>query len=264
MGQPCSVCNHHKRLEIDRLLVSNRSLASVTRQYGVSVGSLSHHRKNHLSRQMVKAKEVRDIFVSKNILGIVDDLLNISLNILKKTENKPKQYGIALKAIAESRRTIEFLYECSISYKEIQAEEQRREKEQRSQHYDLNRLTVEEVVTYRDLLLKMQGKEQGRRTDLERKARRKVIVDRHRAKKRREKEFSPKERTLLDKNDTTPLKRVKVDDEKRYSPLRGEIPLSKSNKVKPEKPVNEFDQMRKKLNMPNHPEPVQSDSWLSS
>jgi len=239
MGKACSVCNSVNRLEIDRLLVQDRSLASVSRQYGVSKDALSNHRKNHLSRQLVQAKESRDLFISQNMYDLITKLLNTSLEIMEKTKKDPKRYGIALKAQAESRRTIEFLHEVQVSMIQIRADDEHLEREKRAEHSqrDLSRLTVEELETLRYLTLKMEGKQQGRRTDLEKKAKRKEIRERHLAKKRKEKG------SLLRRE--TPLKRVRV---------------------KFEEVIDEFDQMRNRLNMSNHPEmvkPAQADPWAS-
>jgi len=154
MTMSCKVCNHVNRLEIDRKLVSGISLASLSRKYDLPHWSLSKHRKNHLSRQLVQAKETRDLFVSKNMLTLIEELLESSRSILRKTENKPKQFGIALKAIAESRRTMEFYFEVIVSIREIRYEEEQKERE-RSDRGDLSRLTVEELETFRKLIMKI-------------------------------------------------------------------------------------------------------------
>ncbi len=45
---PCTVCRHPDRQEIDRLLLSDTSLRTVAQKFNLAVTSLHRHRRNHL------------------------------------------------------------------------------------------------------------------------------------------------------------------------------------------------------------------------
>lgn len=236
MSMICKVCSHPKRLDIDRKLVSGiSSMGKIAREYDIHYQSVYRHRQKHLSRQLTQAKKTRDLFVSQNMYGLIEDLFKSSKTILDKTKDDPKRYNIALKAQAESRRTLEFMLEVMVSIREIQNDEKQQEREKRSEGFDLSRLTFPEVKQLRRLLAKAEGKEQGRRTDLERKA-----------KKRKDKGSPLRGETLITEPDQIkPLERIRME---------------------PEKPIDEFDQMRNKLGISNKPEmvkPAQSNPWVS-
>mgnify|MGYP001827470064 CR=1 FL=1 len=245
MTQVCKVCNHQKRREIERLLVQNRSITAISRKYDIPRDSLTRHRKNHLSWQLVKAQETRDLFVSKNMYNLINDLLNSSLNILKKTENDPKKYGIALKAVAESRKTVEFLFEVSISLQQIQHEEERQKLEQAEQEYDLSRLTEDELELFVKLSNKLRGIEQGKRND-------RLLTKRQHEKNQEKLKIAANRR----------YREKKKANSKSVEPTPQPFKL-KRRKIEPKpEPENEFDQMRERLGLSNNPEPPKPTSWM--
>ena len=253
MSMACRVCNHPKRLEIDRLLVSNKSIMSLARKYNLKNDALTRHRQNHLSRQLIASQKQRDIFHGDSMLKLIQDLLTSSQNILTKCENKPSRFPTALKAIAESRRTVEFLWEISVKLQEVKAEEERTKLDESSAMAiykkgidllpldELKKLNAlqEKLSNFHDRVMALgSGKRPGRRTDLERKKRLKANHDRHLAKKKAE-----------------------AEKEKIIEPVRRKMKRRKIT-PKPEKPVNEFDSMRDRLGMSNQPEIEQKiPSW---
>ena len=248
MTQACQVCNHVSRLEIDRHLVSNRSLASLSRQYGVSKVSLSNHRKNHLSHQLLVSQKNRDIFTGETLMSLIQGWLTTSERILRECEQN-KKYNVALKAMAQGRATAQFFWEVSVKLQEIKAEEERTKFDESSDmaiwKKGIDLLPLDEHKALADLQNRLSdfhdrimtlgsGKRQGRRTDLERKRKQREATARHRAKKKTVESAKPFK-----------LKRRKI-----------------KSKPEPEKPENEFDVMRERLNMPNEPEPPKQRGWL--
>ena len=60
MTMVCSICNHPKKLEIDRALIQGLNFSKIARDYEVSSDALRNHRDNHLSRQLVTAMEKKE------------------------------------------------------------------------------------------------------------------------------------------------------------------------------------------------------------
>ena len=58
MPQPCKVCHHPSRAEIDRRLLSGEAAAAVARTLGLTKQAVNRHAKNHL-RPAVQATAIR-------------------------------------------------------------------------------------------------------------------------------------------------------------------------------------------------------------
>ncbi len=230
MTMVCKVCSHPERLLIDRALAGGGNVSKIAKKYSVSHGSLYHHRKNQLTRQMIKHTELREIVSGEHLIGVVTDLLSASQDILNKTKDNPKKYGVALKAIAESRQTVSLLWETAFRLQEYRAEdhiEGEYEKQWKKFLDDVAQLPVEDIETIRSLhekaiMLRRQKSDQGRRTDLERK------------------KSGPK------KGWNHPQSyRTTIELKQRKRRRRKPAPVK----------VNEFDEMRDHLGMDNNPKP---------
>ena len=71
MPMACKVCNHPQRLKIDREIVQGKSLAGISKRYGVPWNSLDSHKSNHLSRQLVQAYEKKELVVLIELENVV-------------------------------------------------------------------------------------------------------------------------------------------------------------------------------------------------
>lgn len=122
MAQICQVCNHSKRLEIDRQLVQGISHTKIAQDYGVSMWSVRAHAENHLSRQLVKSVELKQAMQNAGLVNEIESLLNKSKSILNKAEADGK-LNLALNAIRETRGTLELMAKICATIYQIQAQE---------------------------------------------------------------------------------------------------------------------------------------------
>jgi hypothetical protein len=167
MGQVCSICNHPKRVEMDRELVQGKSYAMVGSEFGVSWQSLRNHKENHLSRQLVQAYNKQGLAESMDLLGRIDKILSRAEKIFQRNYDKGDVPGdtLALKALGEQRSTIEllakisaYLHEARLA--ELQNSREHFEAEQEALTQErLARLTTDELKMLLYLQHKMQGRE---------------------------------------------------------------------------------------------------------
>ena len=108
MPRKCTVCEHEKVEEINRLLLEGVSLRNIAKQYFVSVASLHRHKKDHLPAKLVKAQEAREIAKADSLLDQVTELRDKALSILTKAE-KAGDLRTALQGIKEARGCLELL-----------------------------------------------------------------------------------------------------------------------------------------------------------
>jgi hypothetical protein len=73
MPRKCTVCEHEKVEEINRLLLEGVSLRNLAKQYFVSAASLHRHKKDHLPAKLVKAREAREIAKADSLLDQVSN-----------------------------------------------------------------------------------------------------------------------------------------------------------------------------------------------
>lgn len=162
MSQACSICNHDKRLEIDREIVRGISISRIAREYDVSWDSVRYHADNHLSRQLIKSHEMRQALESGNLLNEIEDLLKRSKHILRRAEREGA-LNTALGAIREARGTLELMSKIAVTCHQIRAQEleaQRMEQigqQDNSIAEDIKRLSFTELMMFEALVDKMSG-----------------------------------------------------------------------------------------------------------
>ena len=113
MAMICKICSHPRRLDIDRAIVQGGAIAKIAKEFGVSYSSLYSHSKEHISRQMTQHVDKIQLEESHQLLAKIDGIITKAETIFKRNFDKGAD-GLALKALAEKRSTIQLL--ASISY----------------------------------------------------------------------------------------------------------------------------------------------------
>ena len=169
MTMVCQVCNHPKRLEIDRELVQGKSHQKIAKQFGVDAQAVWRHSRNHLSYQLSKAYETKELGESMDLLARIDQIINRAEQIFQRNYDKESLSGdtLALKALSEQRSTIELLARISAFLHESRAmelqrsqgsyEERRKAEEQEYIEKVLDRLNPAEADLWCSLLEKIHG-----------------------------------------------------------------------------------------------------------
>lgn len=118
----CQICSHPNRLLIDRALAQGKTMASVSREYGISEAAVANHRDNHLSRQLVQSVRKKEAIESSHLLDDIEELIQRTKNILTMAEKK-KKFGLALSAIREVRGSYELLCRIAVMMHEAKRED---------------------------------------------------------------------------------------------------------------------------------------------
>ena len=108
MPRKCTVCEHEKVEEINRLLLEGVSLRNIAKQYFVSAASLHRHKEGHLPAKLVKAQEAREIAKADSLLDQVIELRDKALSILDKAE-QAGDLRTALQGVREAKGCLELL-----------------------------------------------------------------------------------------------------------------------------------------------------------
>ncbi len=158
MGQKCSICKHDSRLKIDRAIMKGTPYLRIGKKYGVNDVSVANHAKKHLSRQMLKSDEMKQVTHSKNLFEEVQELIQRTKRILDKAEEDDRPM-ISLSAINSLKSTYEFLIKFSVHMQE--ARKQDKEGEWAEKRFYVNiikeRLSVDEILLLNKLMSKMNG-----------------------------------------------------------------------------------------------------------
>ncbi len=107
MPRKCTVCEHEKVEEINRLLLAGVSLRNIAKQFAVTDAALFRH-KRHIPAGMVKAQEAQEIAKADNLLAQVAGLRDKALSILATAE-QAGDLRTALQGIKEARACLELL-----------------------------------------------------------------------------------------------------------------------------------------------------------
>lgn len=119
----CTTCQHDNRLQIDRDLVSGKSMAGIARENDLAYHCIEYHKKNCLSRQMLKYAETREIAFAETIVKDISSVYQRVMDILDRAERKNKSY-LFLEAAKELRAYSEFLIRLEQTFRKFQEEEE--------------------------------------------------------------------------------------------------------------------------------------------
>ena len=108
MPRSCTVCEHPKRVEVDRALVGGASNRSVASLRDVSEAAVRRHKGNHLPAKLVMAEKAVEMAEANSLLDQLGDLQRRVLAILDKAE-EAGELRTALSAIREARGNLELL-----------------------------------------------------------------------------------------------------------------------------------------------------------
>ena len=108
MPRKCTVCEHEKVEEINRLLLKGVSLRNIAKQYSVSAASLHRHKEGHLPAKLVKAREAQEVTKADSLLDQVIELRDKALSILAKAE-QAGDLRTALQGVREAKGCLELL-----------------------------------------------------------------------------------------------------------------------------------------------------------
>jgi len=108
-GRPCTVCQHHKRGEIDKRLAIDSNFAGISRDFaGISEDALKRHKEKHLPGTLAKAENIKEVVKADALLEDVKSLRKKALGILESAE-KAGDLKTALLGIREARSCMELL-----------------------------------------------------------------------------------------------------------------------------------------------------------
>ena len=108
MPRKCTVCEHEKVEEINRLLLEGVSLRDIAGRYSVSKTALHRHKESHLPAELTKAQEAREIAKADSLLDQVIELRDKALSILDKAE-QAGDLRTALQGVREAKGCLELL-----------------------------------------------------------------------------------------------------------------------------------------------------------
>ena len=108
MPRRCTVCDHDERHAINVALVQRDSYRNIAERYGLSVGALSRHTKEHLPKLLVKAKDAVEVAEADSLLARIEALQIKTLAALEAVEEERK-YPVLLGGVREARANLELI-----------------------------------------------------------------------------------------------------------------------------------------------------------
>jgi len=109
MPQPCSICIHPEREQIDRDLLAGVPLRNIAERCSVSVTALHRHKTGgHIAQVLTQAREVEEVVRADTLLDQVHDLLEKARSLTDQAEDAG-DLRTALQGIREVRGVLELL-----------------------------------------------------------------------------------------------------------------------------------------------------------
>jgi len=86
MARRCLVCSHREREEIDKALLKGDPLREITRRFRIDKSALCRHKQSHLSKNLMKSKELEEMTRADNLWDQIQWLKAKALSIARKAE----------------------------------------------------------------------------------------------------------------------------------------------------------------------------------
>jgi hypothetical protein len=112
MPRRCTICDHDEYHAINVALVQRDAYRNIAERYGVSVGALSRHTKDHLPELLVKAKNAAEVAEADSLLDRIEALQSRTEAFLSRVEDT-ENYSATLGAIREMRSNLELIGEVT-------------------------------------------------------------------------------------------------------------------------------------------------------
>jgi ATP-dependent Lon protease len=119
MARTCTICNHDKRIEIDKALLEGTPVRHIAAQYGTSTGTLQRH-KSHLTGTMAKSEHAKEITrAADDLVGKLVDLQTETHEVLE-TAKSQGNLNMILQAVGKASQLIETQAKIAGQIKESQ------------------------------------------------------------------------------------------------------------------------------------------------
>jgi hypothetical protein len=120
--------------------------------------ALTNHRDKHLSRQLLKANDIRETLDATVLIDELNELVSKTKSILQAAESEGKR-GTSLQAIKELRSSYEFMVKLAVTLHDMKAKAAEEESSKGSQTVKaaLESLDITGLKLYRCLLRYMSG-----------------------------------------------------------------------------------------------------------
>ena len=105
MSRKCSICNHDRRQEIERTLLSGESHRAVAQRFTVPRGAVARHLK-HVSTALTQARKLGEVEDDKSILIQLRELILEVEQVITRAD-RAGDYRTVLVALREKTRFLE-------------------------------------------------------------------------------------------------------------------------------------------------------------
>ena len=162
---PCNICTHPQRLEIDKKVIEGCNLSQLAILFGVPYASLYNHAQSHVPRSLARAMEKKLMIEGSKLMEIIENIIQRTEDIFIRNYDKGKDVT-ALKALDSERNTIQLLSNISaqihaakMAELELAKSNSGEDEEQRKlkQAEDLKALTWDELIVYERFVNKLQN-----------------------------------------------------------------------------------------------------------
>jgi|GEM_PF-4142707 len=122
MSKPCAICCDSRRLKIDRELVKGGNMSEISRRFNIRYHTVCNHKQQHLSRQLLKSQEIRELSMTETVARDVSSIYTRLNKLLDKAERKNRTRTFVVIA-QEIRAYSEFLLRLQATFEAMSLEE---------------------------------------------------------------------------------------------------------------------------------------------
>ena len=108
MPRQCTVCIHARRDEIDEALVRGQTFREVSGRFETSVAALFRHKRSHVPRTLVMAKQAAESARGEDLLEEIRGLRQRTMRIMDRAEQKG-DLRTALRAVSEATKLADLM-----------------------------------------------------------------------------------------------------------------------------------------------------------
>lgn len=105
MSRRCTICDHPKLKEINKLLLDRRNgWRNIASQYGTSAATLIRHHDDHIPERLAKAQGIKDLLDADDLLGQVKQMQEQAYRVLADASGPlVDEKGVVLRPIKDAK-----------------------------------------------------------------------------------------------------------------------------------------------------------------
>lgn len=118
MAQPCKICTHEQRIDIEREIADEKPMRDIAGRYGTSKSAVSRHKNECMGNAVEVAREEKQKTIAESLFAGMETLEE-DIEKIKQAALKKEDYRVALLAIDKFQNFMRMRGDWMMKFEEL-------------------------------------------------------------------------------------------------------------------------------------------------